>query len=101
MVIFKQFIFDSAHFLSKVPAIHKCSEMHGHTYRLTIYIEGPLDDEFGWVMDYAEIKAVVIPVINTLDHKLLNNISGLENPTCEKVAQWIWGKVKPSLPLLS
>ena len=101
MVIFKQFTFDSAHFLSKVPATHKCSQIHGHTYKLTIFLDGPLLKELDWVMDYADIKQVVCPIVDMLDHKMLNNIEGLENPTCEILAQWIWNKAKPALPLLS
>jgi 6-pyruvoyltetrahydropterin/6-carboxytetrahydropterin synthase len=100
MIIFRQFTFDSAHFLSKVPVTHKCREIHGHTYHLKIFLDGPLDEEMGWVMDFAEVKQVVGPVVDMLDHKMLNNIPGLENPTCELVAVWIWNKIKPGLPLL-
>ena len=101
MVIYKEFSFDSAHFLSKVPDTHKCRQIHGHTYRLVIFIEGEIDAEIGWVMDFAEIKAIMNPLIDLVDHKLLNDIPGLENPTCELFAKWIWDLVKPKLPLLS
>lgn len=101
MTIFKQFTFDSAHFLSKVPDTHKCKQIHGHTYRLVIYLDGPLHSDLGWVMDFGVVKQVVSPVIDILDHRLLNDIPGLENPTCELVAKWIWDQIKPGLPLLS
>ncbi|HNA39054.1 MAG TPA: 6-carboxytetrahydropterin synthase QueD [Chitinophagales bacterium] len=101
MQIFKQFSFDSAHFLPNVTVGHKCKEIHGHTYRLTVYIEGELDNELGWVIDFADLKHVIEPVINSIDHKLLNEIPGLENPTCERIAIWIWNQIKPNVPLLS
>jgi 6-pyruvoyltetrahydropterin/6-carboxytetrahydropterin synthase len=100
MVIFKQFTFDSAHFLPNVPAGHKCKEIHGHTYRLVVYIEGEVDNHIGWVMDFSVMKDVIEPVLDMVDHKLINNIEGLENPTCEIFAIWFWNKLKPSLPQL-
>ena len=99
MTIFKQFTFDSAHFLSKVPEGHKCREIHGHTYKLTIFIEGPIDS-IGWVMDFADIKQKVEPIIKLVDHKLLNNIEGLENPTCEILSVWLWDRIKQLIPQL-
>jgi len=101
MQIFKQFTFDSAHFLPHVPDGHKCKEIHGHTYRLTVYVEGELEKNLEWVMDFAEMKNVIDPVVKSIDHKLLNNISGLENPTCEIIAVWLWNKIKPEVPLLT
>lgn len=101
MEIFKQFTFDSAHFLPHAPPGHKCREMHGHTYRLVVYIEGDLDKEIGWVMDFADVKRVIDPVVKSIDHQLLNNIEGLENPTCEHIAIWLWDKIKPELPMLA
>ncbi len=101
MEIFKQVTFDSAHYLPNVPIGHKCRGMHGHTYKLVLYLEGELDEQFGWVMDFAEIKNIVDPVVKSIDHRVLNDIQGLENPTCELVAQWIWNKLKPDLTLLS
>nr|WP_289623407.1 6-carboxytetrahydropterin synthase QueD [Flavihumibacter fluvii] len=100
MLLFKQFTFDSAHFLPNVPLGHKCKEMHGHTYHLKVWLEGDLHPELGWVMDFAELKAVVKPIVERLDHKCLNNITGLENPTCERIAVYIWDNIKPHLPLL-
>jgi 6-pyruvoyltetrahydropterin/6-carboxytetrahydropterin synthase len=75
--------------------------MHGHTYRLVVFIKGDLDPHLGWVMDFTEVKKVINPVINQLDHQLLNNIKGLENPTCEMIAIWLWNKIKPEMPLLA
>lgn len=98
MLIFKEFTFDSAHFLPNVPIGHKCREMHGHTYRLRVWIEDRQDPVLGWVMDFADLKSIVKPIIEILDHKCMNNIEGLENPTCEMIAVWIWNKLKPSLP---
>ncbi len=101
MEIFKKFTFDSAHYLPNVPDGHKCKNMHGHTYRLTAYFSGPLDSDLAWVKDFADIKAVVKPIVDLLDHQVLNDIDGLENPTCEVIAIWLWDRIKPKLPNLS
>ena len=101
MIIFKQFTFDSAHFLSKVPEGHKCRQIHGHTYKLTVFIEGPVDNKMGWVSDFTNIKQIVSDTIEIVDHKLLNNIEGLENPTCEILSIWLWNRIKNEIPLLS
>src|SRR5690554_5163463 len=101
MEIFKTFTFDSAHFLPNVPHGHKCKQMHGHTYKMTVYFEGPLDKDLNWVVDFAEVKNVVKPIIDMVDHKVLNDIPGLENPTCEGIAKWLWEKVKANMPQLS
>lgn len=100
MIVFKKFKFDSAHFLPNVPDGHKCKEIHGHTYSMMVYFEGNLSGDLEWVMDFAEIKAVINPFINEIDHKLLNNIPGLENPTAERIAIWLWNRIKPILPTL-
>ena len=101
MEIYKEFSFDSAHFLPNVPDGHKCKEMHGHTYRLKVFIKGELDPQLGWIMDFKDLKEALLPVIDQLDHKLINNIQGLQNPTAENITVWIWQQIKPSLPLLS
>jgi 6-pyruvoyltetrahydropterin/6-carboxytetrahydropterin synthase len=100
MQIFKQFTFDSAHFLPNVPDGHKCKEIHGHTYHLKVFIEGDLVPHLEWVMDFAELKGVIVPVIKSIDHKLMNNLKGLENPTCENIAIWLWDQIKPHVPQL-
>ncbi len=100
MLIFKQFSFDSAHFLPNVPVDHKCKEIHGHTYRLVVFLEGKPIPELEWVMDFSEVKKVIAPIIDSIDHKLLNDITGLENPTCEKITIWLWNQIKPKLPML-
>lgn len=99
--VFKEFSFDAAHYLPNLPDDHKCRGLHGHTYRVKISIEGELDIINGWVMDFSQLKKQILPVIGQLDHKLLNEIEGLGNPTCEIVAVWLWNKLKPELPQLS
>ena len=101
MEIFKQFSFDSAHYLPNVPPDHKCKEIHGHTYRLLVYLEGEIEAHLGWVIDFNEVKRVIDPIIKRIDHHLLNDIQGLENPTCEKIAIWLWNEIKPGLPMLT
>lgn len=100
MQIYKEFSFDSAHFLPHVPEGHKCRNMHGHTYRLRVVIEGEPHPVFGWIMDFKELKDAVVPVIDQLDHKLINDIHGLDNPTAENITIWIWNQIRPLLPLL-
>jgi 6-pyruvoyltetrahydropterin/6-carboxytetrahydropterin synthase len=101
MEIYKEFTFEAAHLLPNVAAGHKCGRLHGHSYRVVVHVEGPLGDDSGWVMDFADIKTAVKPLVQTLDHYYLNEIPGLENPTSEVLAVWIWEHLKPSLPTLS
>lgn len=101
MEIFKQFTFDSAHSLPNVPDGHKCKGIHGHTYHLTVFFEGEINEKMGWLIDFSNITAEIKPLIEMLDHKYLNDIEGLENPTCEIICVWLWNKIKPKLPLLS
>ena len=101
MEIFKEFTFEAAHRLPNVPEDHKCHRLHGHSFRVRVYVEGDLDPELGWIMDFAHIKQAVAPVIKLLDHYYLNEIEGLENPTSEVLATWIWKRLKPALPELS
>ena len=75
--------------------------LHGHSYRVRIYVQGELDPELGWVMDFGDIKKAYLPVREQLDHYLLNDIDGLDNPTAESIARWIWQRLKPSLPTSS
>ena len=100
LILYKQFTFDAAHYLPKVPDGHKCKQMHGHTYHLTIFIEGEVLKERGWVLDFGDIKELLKPVLGVIDHALLNNIPGLENPTAELFSIWLWDKIKPLLPEL-
>jgi 6-pyruvoyltetrahydropterin/6-carboxytetrahydropterin synthase len=101
MELFKEFSFDAAHFLPNVPPDHKCARTHGHTYYVRIIIEGPIDPQLGWVMDFATIKSAWKPLEDQLDHFLLNDIPGLENPTAENIAIWIWDTLQPQLPLMT
>ena len=101
MEIFKEFTFEAAHRLPNVPAGHKCGRLHGHSFQVAIHISGPLDPHTGWVRDFADIKAIFKPIYDQLDHNYLNDLPGLENPTSEVIARWIWHKLKPDLPELS
>ncbi|MBA2660975.1 MAG: 6-carboxytetrahydropterin synthase QueD [Bradymonadaceae bacterium] len=97
----KQFSFESAHSLPHVPAGHKCSRLHGHSFRITVEVSGEIDEAMGWLIDYAAIKEAFEPLHAALDHRYLNEIEGLENPTSEILSRWIWVRLKPALPLLS
>lgn len=97
MILEKEFTFDSAHFLPSVPPEHKCRRLHGHTYRVIVSVEGNIDEKMGWVIDFADVKKAVNPIIERLDHQLLNSIPGLENPTAEVIAKYIYDAVKSEI----
>ena len=101
MELRKSFQFEAAHLLPLLPPDHKCRRLHGHSFGVEIVVRGPCDPVLGWVMDYAEIKRHFSPVWERLDHRYLNEIPGLENPTSENIAAWIWRELRPGLPLLS
>lgn len=101
MEIYKDFTFEAAHFLPNVPEGHKCRRLHGHSFRVRVFVAGEPDPQVGWIMDFGEIKTAVKPIVERLDHYLLNDIPGLENPTSESLARWIWTELKPLLPELS
>ena len=101
MEIYKEFNFEAAHRLPNVPEGHKCARLHGHSFQVRIVISGDAPEPAGWVMDFADVKASFKPLHDMLDHHYLNDIAGLENPTSENIARWIWQRLKPSLSLLS
>jgi 6-pyruvoyltetrahydropterin/6-carboxytetrahydropterin synthase len=99
--IFKEFTFEAAHRLPNVPPGHKCARLHGHSFNVSVHIVGPIGDESGWVRDFADITCAMRPVIDELDHYYLNEVGGLDNPTSEVLARWIWDRIHPALPELS
>ena len=100
MEIFKSFRLEAAHRLPHVPAAHKCARLHGHSFRVDVHVRGEVDPHTGWVMDFSDIKRAFQPIYDQLDHHYLNDIPGLENPTSEQLARWIWTRLKPRLPAL-
>jgi 6-pyruvoyltetrahydropterin/6-carboxytetrahydropterin synthase len=101
MELRKTFQFEAAHLLPHLPEGHKCHRLHGHSFKIELVVEGDVDPKLGWVMDYGDISKAFKPILEKLDHYYLNEIPGLENPTSENVALWIWERLKPRLPLLS
>jgi 6-pyruvoyltetrahydropterin/6-carboxytetrahydropterin synthase len=100
ITLVKEFRFEAAHRLPNVEPSNKCHRLHGHSFRVEVVVEGELDEGKGWLMDYADIKAAFEPLRKRLDHYYLNEIEGLENPTSENVARWIWARLQPLLPML-
>ncbi len=96
--IHQDFGFEAAHRLPNVPADHKCARLHGHSFRVRVHVAGEIGDDTGWVMDFADVRAACEPVRAALDHYFLNEIDGLENPTSEVLAVWIWDRLAPLLP---
>ena len=99
--IFAEVGFEAAHRLPHVPEGHKCARLHGHSFRVRVTVGGDLDPDRGWVMDFARVKAACAPLLEALDHRYLNEVPGLENPTSEVLATWMWDRLAPSLPGLA
>lgn len=98
MEIFKEFRIEAAHRLPNVPEGHKCARLHGHSFRISLHVRGPVDPRAGWVQDFADLSEAWRPLHEQLDHRLLNEVEGLENPTSENLARWVWDRVRPALP---
>ena len=100
MKLYKEFTFEAANKLPLVPIDHKCFQLHGHSFKARVYVQGSVN-EMGWVIDFAELKSICKPWIEILDHSFLNEINGLENPTSENIAMWLWDRLIVKLPQLS
>lgn len=98
MDIFNRFSLEAARWLPNLPAEHPCSRLHGHSFQVEVHVSGPLDPVLGWVIDFADIQKAWQPIHAVLDHRCLNDIPGLENPTSEHLARWLWQRLKPDLP---
>ena len=101
MRLYKDFSFEAAHRLPNVPAGHKCARLHGHSFLVRVTVDGPVGEHTGWVMDFADLKVAFAPLHDQLDHRYLNEIAGLDNPTSEVLARWIWRELQPTLPALT
>lgn len=101
MEVYKEFGFEAAHRLPNVEEGHKCARLHGHSFRVSVHVEGPVGEASGWVVDFADIAAACAPLREELDHRYLNDIEGLANPTSEVLAVWIWDRLVAELPGLS
>ncbi len=101
VALVRTFTFEAAHLLPQAPPGHKCRRLHGHSFRVDLTVDGPVDARSGWLMDFGDIKAAFAPMLDRLDHHYLNEIEGLENPTAENLTRWIWEQLKPDLPELS
>jgi 6-pyruvoyltetrahydropterin/6-carboxytetrahydropterin synthase len=100
IIISKDFEFEAAQSLPHFPAGHKCKQIHGHSFKITVSIRGVVNPQTGILRDHAEISNAVQPLIEQLDHTYLNDIPGLQNPTIENMALWFWKQLTPSLPEL-
>lgn len=96
--LLRRYRFEAAHRLPAVPAEHQCFRLHGHTYVVEVRVRGDADDDAGWVVDFADIDLACQPAVDLLDHRLLNEIEGLDNPTSEHVARWLWDRVVTRVP---
>tara|TARA_A100001011_G_C14197081_1_gene793978 strand:+ start:881 stop:1237 length:357 start_codon:yes stop_codon:yes gene_type:complete len=101
MVVYKEYYINSARYLPNLKEGHICSKFHGHTYNIKVFVEGSVNKETGFVIDAFDIDKQFKKIHKQLDHKVLNDISGLENPTSENICIWIWQKLSKNLPLLS
>jgi 6-pyruvoyltetrahydropterin/6-carboxytetrahydropterin synthase len=96
-----EFRFEAAHVLPKVPPGHKCARLHGHSFRVELVVAGPVDEQTGWFIDFQRLFDAWRPLHEQLDHRFLNEVSGLDNPTSELLARWIWERVRRVLPELA
>lgn len=101
MDIFRVFHLQCARRLPALPESHPCSRQHGHSFRVELTVSGQPDPTLGWVLDFAELEAAWQPIHAALDHRYLNDIAGLENPTSEQLAIWLWRQLEPALPGMS
>jgi len=101
MEVFREFTFEAAHRLPNVPEGHKCARLHGHSFTVVVHVVGETGGDSGWVIDFADIKSAFRPIHDRLDHHYLNEVEGLENPTSEHLARWIWRRLQPALPGLT
>jgi 6-pyruvoyltetrahydropterin/6-carboxytetrahydropterin synthase len=99
--VVKTFQIEAAHWLPNVPEDHKCRRMHGHSFQVEVHVDGQIGEESGWVMDFADVTDAFEPLFEQIDHRCLNEVTGLENPTSENLARWVWERLKPGLPSLS
>ncbi len=99
--LIKTFRFEAAHSLPRAPDGHKCRRLHGHGYRVDVHVAGEVDPDTGWLTDFGDLKAIVQPILDTLDHQHLNDVPGLENSTSERLAKYLWDRIQPRLPILS
>jgi 6-pyruvoyltetrahydropterin/6-carboxytetrahydropterin synthase len=99
--IFKEFTFEAAHRLPNVAPGHKCARLHGHSFQVAVHISGPVDLQMGWIRDFGDLSCAMQPLLDRLDHYYLNEIEGLENPTSEVLARWIWDRLHATVPELS
>ena len=97
----KSFTFEAAHWLPTFPEGHKCRRLHGHSFEVEVWVEGEVPQEKGYLIDYGDIKAAIAPIEAALDHRCLNEVPGLENPTSEMIAAWIWERLRGPLPMLA
>lgn len=98
MEIFHRFHLECARRLPHLPPEHPCARLHGHSFQIEVHVAGPLHPQLGWVVDFADIQRAWRPLHEVLDHRCLNDIQGLENPTSEHLAMWLWDRLKPGLP---
>ena len=101
MKISQAFRFEAAHYLPNVPETHRCKRLHGHSYRVEVQLEGPVDPHTGFVVDFFDVEQAFAILMTELDHRCLNEVEGLVNPTAENIAVWIWERLKVRLRHIS
>jgi len=102
MKIYRTYTLHSARFIPTLDSSHPCSKMHGHTFKIIIELNGPINNKTGFVMDFYDLDDIVQnKIIKKIDHQILNDIEGLKNPSSEHLSIWVWKNLIDSVPLLS
>ena len=101
MDLFRIYYLQCARRLPGLPEAHPCSRVHGHTFTIKVTLRGPIDPAYGWVMDFNAMDSAWRPVHDELDHRYLNDVAGLENPTSEALAVWLWRRLQSAMPYLA
>ena len=98
MIIYKKFNIESARSIPNLPKTHPCHHIHGHSFKIIISVQGDVNEQNGFVVDFQDIDDAFDPLKKELDHSYLNDIEDLQNPTSENICIWIWNKIQSSLP---
>lgn len=101
MLIYKDFLFEAAHYLPSAQPGHANARLHGHSFRARITIAGHPDPATGYVFHFDDLETAIADAQDALDHRLLNEVEGLAVPTLERITEWLWQRLANRVPGLA